>query len=179
MKRWGVVVVSSGLVVAAGAAGVLLKRNSSVTTVQGESLSSGTEIVMVFIASSDCVGINDPRLAPALNAIRAGLQRQANHNGNRLVPVGVSLDLDHREGLRLLERLGPFEEVVLGRGWLNSGAIRYIWEDIRGYPGIPQIVVTTRTVVASRTVQVYNEELFARKVGVAQIVTWSELMLSQ
>ena len=75
----------------------------------------------------------------------------------------------------MLEEFGPFNEILVGRGWLNTGAVRYIWEDIRGAAAIPQVVVTTRGVVSDRVIEVGGEELVVRKAGARQIADWSSL----
>lgn len=88
------------------------------------------------------------------------------------------MDTDTRIGQQLLAQFGSIDELLLGRGWLNTGAIKYIWEDIRGFPAVPQIVVTTRSVVRGRTVEVSGEQSVLRKVGATQIVNWSEAITS-
>ena len=139
-----------------------------------ESQGADSELLFVFIATSTCAGINDPALPPALRKVRNYLSEQAARDGQRFVTLGISLDTDTRIGQQLLARFGSFDELLLGRGWLNTGAIKYIWEDIRGLPAVPQIVVTTRSVVRGRTVEVSGEQSVLRKVGATQIVNWSE-----
>ena len=165
-----------GLVLVA-AGGAVIKRTVATPTVvrvAGE-ISTGSELVFVFIASSSCAGIKDPSLPEALARARAGLKTQAERDGHRFVAIGVSLDWHLPDGIQMLEEFGPFDEILVGRGWLNTGAVRYIWEDIRGAAAIPQVVVTTRGVVSDRVIEVGGEELVVRKAGARQIADWSSL----
>jgi hypothetical protein len=72
--------------------------------------STGTELVAVFIASSTCGGITDPRLEPGLGRAMNVLAEDARLQGHRFIRVGIALDPDPEAGLDVLNRFGPFDE---------------------------------------------------------------------
>jgi hypothetical protein len=92
------------------------------------------------------------------------------------VSLGVALDWSIRDGLEFLGEFGPFDEVMVGRSWLNSGGVRYMWRDIPGEPVCPSIIGTTRQVDVTQTaITVSEEELLLRKVGLTEIEQWGDL----
>jgi hypothetical protein len=136
-------------------------------------ISSGTELVLVFMASSTCAGVKNPALPAAVNAIEKSLRMQAAGEGKRLVTIGVSLDWQIDAGMELLNRFGTFDEVSIGRGWLNLAAIRYIWRDIPGAASVPQVVLLEREVASGETIVVQSERIRFRKVGAIPIIEWA------
>ncbi len=176
MSRGSWTVVATGVVLAAIGGAVLKRATTRVTPVVGE-ISAGEELVFVFVTSSSCPGTKDPRLPGALSRARDGLASQAERDGQRFVTIGVAMDWSIPSGKRMLDRFGPFDEIVVGRGWLNTGVIKYIWEDIRGIGATPQVVVTERSIAwaGNRTIEVDYERLVVRKTGPDQIEEWSRL----
>lgn len=137
-------------------------------------LNTGTELLVVFVGSLNCGATRAPGLTEAMTTLRARIAREAALEGKEVVHVGVATDWSIQDGLRFLTHFGPFDEVVIGRNWLNSGAIRYIWHDFRGTPALPQILVLERPVqVDSTVISVGSERLLARKVGSIEIVAWA------
>jgi hypothetical protein len=136
-------------------------------------IASGTEVVMVFLASSTCPGIHDASLREALRLARDSLAEEARLSGKGFVVVGVSLDWNLESGYRLLERFGPFDEVLIGRSWLNSGAVRYLWSDFPGIAAVPQLVVLERVIDKDRSISIRDERVRFRKAGAPVIVNWA------
>lgn len=132
-------------------------------------------MVMVVIASSTCAGVQDRPFRDAVARIRSGLRERARAGGATFVSVGVGTDRAPESGAALMKRLGPFDEVSLGRSWLNSGAVKYIWMDHPGAAMVPQDVVLERTIQWGRVVTVSDERILLRKVGARGIVDWSLL----
>jgi hypothetical protein len=135
----------------------------------------GQELVMVVIASSTCVGVQDRAFRDAIARIRSGLRERARAGGATFVSVGVATDRAPESGAALMKRLGPFDELSLGRSWLNSGAVKYIWMDHPGAAMVPQVVVLERTIHWGRVVTVSDERVLLRKAGARGIVDWSLL----
>ena len=134
---------------------------------------SGTELIMVLIATSTCPGIDDPALGAALAQAREGLRREAAAKGQLFTTIGVSLDWSIDHGIEMLARFGPFDEVTVGRGWLNTGALRYIWKDMPGIAAVPQIVVVEREIDKGRSIQVTEEHVRYRMTSAMRIISWS------
>lgn len=157
------------LAVAAG----LVTRNMNISDPSPvKPVGTGGELVLVFIASSTCAGIDDPRLESAFDRIRDQLQQRAAADDRTFLTVGVFLDRRIEQGLELVRRFGPFDEVMIGRSWLNTGALKYIWEEFPGAASIPQLVLVKREAKMDRLVEINNEHVILRKIGPESIVTW-------
>ena len=61
--------------------------------------------------------------------------------------LGVSVDFAQEAGIGMLKRFGPFDEILVGRGWQNLAALRYVWGDLPGPAAVPQILVLDRKVL--------------------------------
>ncbi len=101
----------------------------------------------MFVASTTCARINDPRLEDALLAARRYLEDYAREDEYGFVTVGVSIEAALDRGAELLERFGPFDEIHIGRGYLNAAAQRYM-RTFLGVEAVPQIVILQRDVWA-------------------------------
>lgn len=134
------------------------------------------ETILVFVGSSSCVNSTDPRLSEAVRRLRTRLREQAEEQGRTFSSIGVSLDWRVSVGTKYLESLGPFDEVLIGRSWLNSGALKYIWGDQLGGPAaVPQLLVVERFLdqPASNVIHVASERVLYRMSGVTDIVALS------
>ncbi len=137
-------------------------------------IEDGEELVLVFIASSTCRGVRNPGLRTAVRRILKDYRALNRERGARFIAIGVATDWDIRKGMRLLEHFGRFDEVLLGRGWLNSGVVKYVWGDLPGGAGIPQIVLVRRQIrVTDAGLRVMSEEVLFRKIGGQNIVNWA------
>lgn len=133
------------------------------------------ELVVVFIGRSTCGASRVTGLAERMRSLRDTAERRAREQGRRAVFVGVATDPVLADGLAFLEAFGRFDEVIVGRGWLNHGLLRYVREDHPGPASIPQVVVYTRTVTPAGTrMELGPETLLLRKVGVPAIRAWAE-----
>src|SRR4051812_45887619 len=83
------------------------------TTAKGR-LTSGTERIAFFIASSTCGASAHTKLPAAIARMRAMLAEQAAAEGKRFVLVGVAVDSRPDDGLRFLKPFGPFDEILTG-----------------------------------------------------------------
>ena len=140
------------------------------------SLRPGNEVAVVYIGSSVCPASTRPELRGELQRLFAGMKAQAEAKGHAFASIGIAKDLNVEAGLEHLKSLPvPFDEVMTGRGWLNSGLLKYIYNDHPGRAATPQILVLTR--VATRDQggwNIVNERLIERKVGLAEIMSWSD-----
>ena len=117
-------------------------------------------------------------MVEAVRAIRRGLRAQAVQQGETFASIGVALDWEVDKGTDYLERFGPFDEIMAGRSWVNSGALKFIWsEGLGGEASIPQIVVLERTIdtPGDFVVRLRSERVRYRRAGGDQIVNWGRL----
>jgi len=132
------------------------------------------EIIAVFIGGSFCGATSMPGLREAVETLNRELASRAVAQGKTFVSVGVALDWSIQEGSSFLRDFGSFNEIVVGRNWLNSAVIQYIWRGIPGNASLPQMVLLERHVnVREASITVGEERLLARKVGVTEIVEWA------
>ncbi len=127
----------------------------------------GSEILVVLIGSSRCAASRQPVLVAAMKALRERIVGVAAKNGMQVAFVGVALDDNLSTGLKWLVSVGPFDEIGVGRNWLNSYMIHLVHRDLPGDAAIPQLIVIRRAVSSTRagTVLVGSDDIVAREVG--------------
>lgn len=134
---------------------------------------SGEELVVVFIGASDCGASRDERLPAALNRMRVIFEARASRLGMTFRTIGVSLDVSPDTGLAFLHHLGTFDEIIIGGGWLSSGAIQYVWRDVPGRAALPQVILLQRHIgVSGADISVNQEQVLNRVVGIASMEEW-------
>jgi hypothetical protein len=165
---------SVGIGVILGALIVAVKSvNNQETAHHDYQLQSGKEIVVVLIGSQSCGASKVPAFLEAMDTLRVLLQVRSGREGFRFSLTGVALDWSPAVGLGFLESLGDFDEMIVGRNWLNTGALRYVWKDIPGPASVPQILVLERDVeVGPAGVTLRTERPMARVVGTDRIIEW-------
>lgn len=111
-------------------------RAPAATTVDTR-LESGIHVTFVFVASQVAMGEDpDPGLVRIVSMARDSVRSAAQAANVRYSTVGVSDHWVVSEGIRTLEAFGPFDEVVVGRSWFNSGVLRYMSEEPKGFPAV-------------------------------------------
>ncbi len=132
-----------------------------------------TEVVFVFIASSRCAAMRNEEVREAVLEVRDSVKVLASRIGARAVTMGVAIDFDQGAGISMLSKLGPWDEVAVGRNWLNAAVIHYVWRDVPGSPAIPQILLLRRTVRSvGDEVLVGDDSLLIRLVGGEEVMSW-------
>jgi len=151
--------------------------SSSDSYVPSYSAESGRELAFIFIGGSGCMASNMEELPRMIRELKLSARNHAINYDRSFVAVGVARDWDVREGINYLDRFGTFDEAMAGRGWLNTGILKYIYGDIPGRGAIPQILVVDRYVSGrdSSIRSISDEVLLARKIGVDEIRDWFEL----
>ena len=98
---------------------------------------SGSHVTFALIAPTRAA---DEEYADHVKSAKAAVREQVLGQGRLFTTVGVSDHWSVNEGIAILEAFGPFDEIVVGRNWFNSGVKRFI-TDLEGHPAVPQIVV--------------------------------------
>jgi hypothetical protein len=132
------------------------------------------EIVLVYIGSSTCGPSNSVDMRSQITVVRQILQEEAAKRGVRVRSVGIAKDIAVKAGLAHLRKMGPFDEVLTGRGWLNVGLERYVRSVMPGAAATPQLIVTVRklSIVEGQSGSILDETVLTRKVGLEEIRTW-------
>lgn len=101
----------------------------------------GREMVMVLVASPSCGACRHPDLAPMFQEATESLRATAASDGMPLITVGVSPNWVPAEGWRFLADIMNFDEVMIGRSWLNSELVELGWSYQDADVATPQIIV--------------------------------------
>lgn len=135
-------------------------------------MDTGPELALVYIGSSACYWSNVDGLPSLIREVGAQLREQAQANGHHFASIGIARDRNVENGLRHLRKMGPFDEVMTGRGWMNIGVLKYVYEDLRGPAITPQVLVVRRQLYREETTGIRDEQVLVRKAGVAEIEAW-------
>ena len=153
-----------------------MNLHSADPNVHGKSeppLRSGSELVAVLFITPSCAAANDETFKANFRQAFTLLRQHAARHGFTSVVIGVSLSANTAESRRFLVGLAPFDEISIGYGWLNSGAIDLVWRDHPGISVIPQLVILQRKIdVRQSAVLVSQDSLLLRIGGVEDINRW-------
>ncbi len=116
-------------------------------TVVDTKIVSGDHVIFVLVAPS---GIPNDEYVGAVQRARAAFRDFAVANDYFFSTVGVSNHSNIEYGLSILEHLGVFDELNVGRNWFNSGLTRYVMD--MGAPNeLPQVVGILETIKVHST----------------------------
>jgi hypothetical protein len=133
------------------------------------------QVLVVLIASSECRLSQDPTTRAAFAAIIASERRKAATTGARVTTVGIAVDQSARTGLDVLGQIGEFDEIIVGGGLLNLGAVRYVVGDLAARVAVPQVLIVSRDVGREGGVLTVGPDSVERRlIGTRAIARWSE-----
>jgi hypothetical protein len=133
----------------------------------------GNQIVVVYFGMTGSGYDRDPVFSGAIRRMKPLLSRQADSLGRPLTMNGVVLDWGTQSGVAYLTSLGNWDEITIGNNWTSMAATRYLWNDPKGRPAVPQVVLYERNVTANpERVTIGPEHRLGQFVGVEEIVRW-------
>jgi hypothetical protein len=136
---------------------------------------NGTEVVMVFVATSTCRASHEKGFPDVFERVKVAAGRRAAAEGKRFRVIGVALDSHPEVGLALLQRFGKFDELSVGGNWMNQDVVRFVWRDMPFRPSVPQVVLLEREIVKGKTsVRVSADRELRRLTGTEEIRRWGE-----
>lgn len=134
----------------------------------------GEEIALVYVGSSTCAWSNAEELPAMVQGLKQALLARARQAGRGFSSIGIAQDALVSNGVEHLSRFGKFDEIVAGRGWANSGIQKYVYGDLPGPAGTPQVLVVERSLsYETGHVVVGGERVLARMVGLTEIAEWA------
>lgn len=143
-------------------------RYQPVATVPGE------EIVLVYVGSSKCAWSNAEELPRIVDGLKQELLARARRAEKGFTAIGVAQDAVAANGVNHLLRFGEFDEIIAGRGWANTAIQKYVYGDLPGPAGTPQVLVVARTLGhETGHVIVAEERILTRMVGLNEISEWA------
>ncbi|MGB3543837.1 hypothetical protein [Rubrivirga sp.] len=137
----------------------------------------GTELVMVYVGATSCGPCHSPELKSALEMAKVALAERAEREGKTFVAVGVAIDYIVEEGIEFLASSGRFDEIVVGRNWLNSASLAHLWrsEGVEDrMVGLPGVVVFEQQVSFGETVEASEPRYLVELMGADDIPAWAE-----
>jgi len=102
---------------------------------------SRTELVLVYFGGSNCGPCKAPELKASIRDAKVLLAQQAEERGLEFSSIGVAVDTSIQEGVHFLEDVGPFDQIIVGKGFLNLAALTFLAIDSQSQLAIPQVVV--------------------------------------
>lgn len=144
------------------------------------SINHKEEIVFIYIDSPNIRQYNDSTLVKTLISLKKRVSEKADSLNMGFLAMGVAITWDVNQGYDHLSKFGSFDELLIGNNWIGTGGLKYIFEDIPGRQGIPQIVLTKRVYDADEsddgTVRnfrgIESEEQIARHIGEKSFESW-------
>lgn len=140
--------------------------------------SEGQQLFLVYIGSGGCAWSGVDGLPDIVDSIKRGLLRQATDAGISFASMGVALDWSTEAGIAHLEKIGAFDEIAVGFSWMNSAALKYIWQQFPGAASTPQLILISRRLQVPdrrsgpRHFSITDERVFRRVVGLGAIRQW-------
>lgn len=131
-----------------------------------------TELTLVYIGADSCSPCHLPSLKSAIEKLKVILNNRAETQNKEFSAVGIANDFSVKKGWEFLNSTGYFDEVIIGKNWLNSGSIEFIWNHDQPEPSMPQIIVFEREVNVGEFIQVGQKKYLARYAGSAEIEEW-------
>ena len=105
---------------------------------------SGYQTMVVLIGSMSCGASKMPGVHDAVKSIVAEFRSYARTRGEGFSAVGVAMDVNHKSGREFLRPFGPFDQIMIGGGWLNQAVVTYVVRDHPARLAIPQVLVVRR-----------------------------------
>lgn len=149
---------------------------------QRNSIENKEEIVFTYITSPACVLCTQSETFENVIKLKNLLKVNADSLDLGFLAMAVVITWDVDEGYNHLMNFGKFDEILIGNNWFGTGGIKYLFEEIPGRPGVPQILLTKR--IYNADVDEYGmiqsmrgvetEVEIIRKVGTNNIEKWLE-----
>lgn len=130
------------------------------------------EVLVVLIGSADCNFSKDETTRRSFKRIVESERTKA--ASDQLVrTLGVAVELDAERGLRALNDVGKFDEVLAGGGWQNLGALQFVVREMASPLVVPQVLILSRQVTKGTHHTTGPDSLHVRLQGVFAIARWA------
>lgn len=138
-----------------------------------ESDGAHVELTAILLSSSTCAGNTLPGFTEAVQEIGWRVQERAVERQVLHRIVGVATDPLAADGLRYLQGLGEFHEVVAGGGWTNFAAMQLMWTEPRVPAQVPQLLIDRRVIhESSESVAILESKVMQHLRSASEIVDW-------
>ncbi len=131
-----------------------------------------TELTLVYVGAYTCSPCREPSLKSALEVAKTNLHQKAKESGKQFSVIGIANDLSVEDGLEFLEESGYFDEIIVGKNFLNLGSIDLIWNEDSNDYAVPQIFVFEREITVDKDITVGPKTILATYSGRDEIEEW-------
>ena len=132
------------------------------------------ELNLVYIGASWCKPCVQDSLKQALEEAKITFYERAKEMDMNYSVIGAANNQSVQKGWDFLNNSGYFDEVVIGKQWINSGSLEFIMKPKDVKPAIPQIIVFSRPLRFEEDIKVGNKKILVRKIGAVAIQKWVE-----
>lgn len=136
---------------------------------------AGREWQVVLVVNSNCAPSTSPDLRAAVRTIIREAYRQAAAARDGFTTLGVATDDSLQFGIDVLASFGSFDEISVGRQWLNRSVVLLLTADGSLLVGTPALLLVSRSVeVTSLGRYVIGADVvILRLVGLGRIVEYA------
>lgn len=133
-------------------------------------LRSGKHLTFVLIGPTS---LSNRRYTHEVQEAKAAMREHAVQRGYLFSTIGVSDAWRPQEALDILAAFGPFDEMIVGRNWFNTGVQKYI-DERRAFASVPQVVITLQHIRVDTIPLVYGEvQELGRFIGPEEMEEWA------
>jgi hypothetical protein len=143
-----------------------------------ERFPSGAYLTAFVFVASDCGYSTHPSTVEALRSFVESFRARGDAYANVSL-IGVAIDEDVEAGVQFLRSLespgSRFDEISVGRSWLNEQVTRFVWREGVLIAALPQILVVQREVDARpypRHIDVQRDTAILNVMGRDDILRW-------
>lgn len=97
------------------------------------------EVTLVYLGSSSCK-YSDIIEIEGINEVQNWLLSKSIENNMSYTSIGISIDWSIFNGIRHLDKVGNFDEIITGNNWFNRGVLKYVG-DLDMETSTPQIFI--------------------------------------
>lgn len=140
------------------------------------------ELVFIYITSPGCGYCSSPTVANTVINLKNELSKKADSLNIGYLTMGIAVAWDGENGYEHLSKFGKLDEILIGNNWFGTGGLKYLFEEIPGRPGVPQVLLTHRIYDATEAEDgsisnlggVVSEKELIRYIGSNRLEEWLE-----
>ena len=138
----------------------------------------GRQMIAYVLVSSTCGFCQRSDTKEALASLRETQKRSNVGSFASTSVIAIAIDPDFAKGLGYLEGVGlsSFDEISVGRGWMNEHLGHLVWRDSAGVAAVPQVIVLARDLSATlrprMLVTIGRDSILMKLRGYKAIVEW-------
>jgi len=142
---------------------------------------SKNEIVLIYIGSTTCSVCLDDSNKRYFEMIYNGIEDVNDDSRYSVKKIGISIGNNRYEDFSFLNEFSvPFDEISISHDNFNTGMIRYVFDNFKGEPVVPQVIILKRiyhqNIIGDSPVNtsIESENLLYRLVGLPSMERFAD-----